>query len=90
MHKVAMRILGIMQDAICVNVNVFYPNDAQCWVQGRITSLAEQLGIDYVAARHEDIRHLHELLLVRVYPKNLDFSAWDAADAALELLEVCI
>ena len=60
------------------------------WVQGRISSLAERFGIDYVEGRHEDIRHLHEMLLARVYPKRLHFSAWDAADAALEQLEVRI
>jgi hypothetical protein len=59
-------------------------------VQGRISRLAERFGIDYVKARHEEIRHLHEMLLARVYPKRLDFSAWDAADAALEQLEVRI
>ena len=56
-------------------------------MQGRITTLAADYGVDFAAADQDDVRGLDRLLISRVYPEQPDFAAWDAVDNAFARLE---
>lgn len=55
-------------------------------LQGRISKLAAGFGVDFGALKQENCTGLHPLLYSCVYPEQPDFSAWDAAEAALAQL----